>query len=402
MSFLKGIFRVFFVLSLIGTLALISYASGHKHSFSVLYTVKPTCTEKGYSVFSCNCGESYKGSVVNALGHKFSKDVIYYKKATCLQKGESGRYCKKCYAKSDIIYHDKTPHTPEYVTVKATTKKNGEIRKECKICKKLYSRKVIYSVSSVKLNGKTFTYNGKINTPTVTVKDSKGKKLALNKDYTVKYQSGRKNVGKYSVSISFKGDYKGTKTLYFRIIPAAVKNLKAIPSLTSVYLEWDKSKGVEGYEIYLDGKKLQLIRATDILSVTVNKINGKKLENGKNYIFVVKGYKKVGDEKIYSSSKKIKVTTKPKKAYISKISASSGKVTVKITKQSCHGYQILLSTNKSFSNAKKVNLNSNNSTSYTFRNLVRGKKYYIKVRAYVNTVGEKFYGYYSEIKSFKA
>lgn len=40
----------------------------HKHSYKDT-VVKPTCTEKGYTLHKCSCGDSYKDKEVDALGH---------------------------------------------------------------------------------------------------------------------------------------------------------------------------------------------------------------------------------------------------------------------------------------------------------------------------------------------
>ena len=67
------------------------------------------------------------------------------------------------------------------------------------------------TAKSVSLSTTTYTYDGKVKKPKVTAKDKKGKKIAA-KYYTVKYPSGRKNVGTYTVKVKFKGKYKGTKS----------------------------------------------------------------------------------------------------------------------------------------------------------------------------------------------
>ncbi len=371
----------------------------HKHIFTELYTVRGTCTEKGYTVFSCDCGESYKGNFTNALGHIFSKEVVCFKKSTCIQNGEGGRYCLRCYAKTDIVYYSKVSHTPVYVTEKATVKRNGERRKECSVCTKIYSRKSISKISSVKLDKKIFVYDGKVKTPSVVIKDTNGKKLTSNKDYSLTYQKGRKKTGIYRVKVTFKGNYEGTKTLYFKIRPTAVKNITVSPSVSSVYLSWDKSKGADGYEIYLKNKSLKLIKDTENLYCTLSKIDGKKLKSGADYVFVIKSYKKTGNSRIYSTSESIKVSTKPNKVRIKKVKSSNSKVTVTAVEQNCHGYEFVLSTNKSFSNSKRVSVKAKKSTSYTFKNIAKGKKYYVKVRAYVISGGEKYHGYYSDVKT---
>ncbi len=65
-----------------------------------------------------------------------------------------------------------------------------------------------------------FTYTGKAIKPTVTVKDSNGKAVASS-NYTVSY-SGNINAGTGKVTIKFKGNYSGTKTVNFTITPKQV------------------------------------------------------------------------------------------------------------------------------------------------------------------------------------
>ena len=60
-------------------------------------------------------------------------------------------------------------------------------------------------------------YNGNVKTPSVTVKDSAGKILKKNVDYTLSSSSGRKNVGTYKVTVKGKGDYTGSKTVTFNL-----------------------------------------------------------------------------------------------------------------------------------------------------------------------------------------
>lgn len=378
-------------------------AQDHQHIFRELYIVKPTCTENGYTVFGCDCGEFYEGAPVDSLGHIFSEEVVCYKKPTCIERGEKGRFCERCFAKTNVVYLDKTAHTPETVKVKATTERNGEIKEECTVCKKIFSSKTVSKIASVKTEKKIYTYDGKVKKPSVTVKDIKGKTLTVNRDYFLKYQKGSKKTGMYSITVTFCGDYEGEKTLYFKIRPAAVKGISATPSVSSVYLSWNGAKGADGYEIYLKNKKtLKLLKDTKKQYSTLSRIDGKKLKSGTDYIFVIKGYKEEENSKIYSSAKTVKITTKPQKSKIKKIRASSGKVTVTISKQNCHGYEILLSTNKSFSNPKKITLKGSKKAAYNFKNLIKGRKYYVKCRAYVVSGGEKYYGFYSDAKSFRA
>ena len=46
----------------------------HTHSYTEKVTT-PTCTEKGYTTYSCDCGESYTDNYVKALGHNFVEGI---------------------------------------------------------------------------------------------------------------------------------------------------------------------------------------------------------------------------------------------------------------------------------------------------------------------------------------
>jgi hypothetical protein len=66
----------------------------HTHSYSSI-VVEPTCTERGYTKYTCNCGETYKDNYVNALGHTEVIDEAV--EATCTTDGlTEGRHCSRC------------------------------------------------------------------------------------------------------------------------------------------------------------------------------------------------------------------------------------------------------------------------------------------------------------------
>ena len=47
---------------------------GHEHTYTSEVT-DPTCTEKGYTTYTCACGDSYKDSYTNALSHSFKNGL---------------------------------------------------------------------------------------------------------------------------------------------------------------------------------------------------------------------------------------------------------------------------------------------------------------------------------------
>ena len=89
-----------------------------------------------------------------------------------------------------------------------------------------WKKNVVSATPSVKLSTSTYTYNEKVKTPGVKVSVNG---TVLTKDnYSVSYGKGRKNVGKYTVKVTLKNDYAGSKTVSFKINPpkSAVKKLK--------------------------------------------------------------------------------------------------------------------------------------------------------------------------------
>ena len=80
---------------------------------------------------------------------------------------------------------------------------------------------------------------------------------------------------------------------------------------------------------------------------------------------------------------------------------SGRKITVKLSKKvsGASGYVVEYSTSSGFtSNVKKMTVKS---TSFTLSNLTKGKKYYVRVRAYKTDKLGNIYGNYSSVKSLK-
>ena len=212
------------------------------------------------------------------------------------------------YAK--MHYNAAIGHKHNYVksTQKATTSKNGKTVTACTACGKVKKTTVIYKASSVKLSKTSYTYNGKAQKPKVVVKTSKGKALTEGKDYTVKYQSGRKNPGKYTVTVTFKGNYSGKKTLTFTIAPKA-PTLKATAAKKSAKLSWNKQTGATGYNVYMATSKNG--KYQKIATVKNGKVSYTKtgLTKGKTYYFKVTAYTTSGGKtvnSVYSSAKSVK------------------------------------------------------------------------------------------------
>lgn len=135
---------------------------------------------------------------------------------------------------------------------KATLSKNGATTVKCSTCNEVLGKKTIYKIASVTLNKSSYTYTGKEIKPDVTVKDSKGKTLKAGTDYTVAFKNN-KEIGKATVTVTFKGNYSGTKKLTLSILP----KIKTDSTKDSVTVSWTKVPQAKSYKIALhNGKKL--------------------------------------------------------------------------------------------------------------------------------------------------
>lgn len=172
-----------------------------------------------------------------------------------------------------------------------------------------WKKNVVKATPSVKLSTSTYTYNGKVKTPGVKVSVNG---TVLTKDnYSVSYGKGRKNVGKYTVKVTLKNDYAGSKTVSFKINPlkSAVKKLKKGKKSFTVYVK-KQSKQTSGYQVqYSTSKKFKSPKTKSLTSYKETKIKVKKLKKHKKYYVRVRTYKKVGKTKYYSgwsSAKSVK------------------------------------------------------------------------------------------------
>ncbi len=95
----------------------------HTHSYSEKVTA-PTCTEKGYTTFTCSCGDTYKDKETAATGHKWSEWKTT-KEPTETAEGAAERTCSVCKEKETKTLA-KLTHTHSYsekVTAPTCTEK---------------------------------------------------------------------------------------------------------------------------------------------------------------------------------------------------------------------------------------------------------------------------------------
>ncbi len=350
-----------------------------KHSYdSGKITKKATCNQTGVKTYTCiECSATKKVTVAKSTKHTYTNSC--------------DKTCNVCSATRSIT------HTYKTTTTKATLTANGRTKTVCTVCGYVKTNKVLYSPKTFTLSATSVTYNGKVRTPAVTVKDSAGKVLKKDTDYTVTYASGRKNVGTYNVKITMKGNYSGTKTLSFKIKPINISTCTVKLSATSLtynaktrtptvavtnsygtkltkdkhytvtYASGRKNVGTYKVTVKMTGnytgtktlsfkiKPMDISKCTVKLSatsvtyngkvrtptVTVTNANGAKLTKDTHYtVTYASGRKNVGTYKVtvklkgnYTGTKTLTFKILPQKTTISKLSAGAKKITVNLTKK---------------------------------------------------------------------
>lgn len=264
------------------------------HNFSILVKdecVEPTCDSQGLYVYKCADCDAKTTKVIASLGHDWNTEPTVDIVATCQSEGKSSIHCKRCDKTKDEKTIPKTAHNfaNEKVIKQATLSQDGTKSLTCKNCG-FVQNKAIPKIATAKLSATSYTYDGKAKKPTITVADSNGTKLAENISYTVTGSKQGTKVNEYTVTLTFKGSYSGTKDLTYKIVPKG----NAITSLTStaknqITVKWSKqATETTGYVLYyatkedLSDRKYVVIKNTSTLSQTVTGL----ISNKKYYVAV--------------------------------------------------------------------------------------------------------------------
>lgn len=142
--------------------------------------------------------------------------------------------------------------------------------------------------------------------------------------------------------------------------------------------------------------------------MTITDSVGNLLKKGTDYSVTYRDNKEPGCATViitglgnYTGSRTAEFSIKPPKAALKKVSAAGAKkakVVVVKSKAAVSGYQITYADNSKFKSAKKV---TTKKAGCTLKKLKKGKKYYVKVRAYKTVNKKKLYGAYSKVKKVK-
>lgn len=128
--------------------------------------------------------------------------------------------------------------------------------------------------------------------------------LKKGKDYTVEFKNN-KYPGTVTAVIKGKGEFKGSKTVTFKIFPKQTTGVKGqSTSSSSIKLTWTKQPNVNGYEILRATSKLGNYERVAIVNNTAS-FTDKNLKGEKTYYYKVRSYKNIDKKKQYGSNSTI-------------------------------------------------------------------------------------------------
>ena len=190
------------------------------------------------------------------------------------------------------------------------------------------------------------------------------------------------------------GYYKNGKAAKDSIAsyPAVVTGLKvSSKTIDSVNLEWSKSSGAAGYDVYQYNNSQKKWTKIVRTSASVNTYKVSKLSAGTEYKFAVKAYKTANGQEIYSVSlSTLTAVTNPAAVTGFKVnSMSDSAVNLTWNKvKSAEGYIIYQynNSNKTWSRIAKTTTTAN---SFKVTNLNAGTKYQFAIRAYRTENGKE-------------
>lgn len=275
------------------------------------------------------------------------------------------------------------------VTVTGMNSYTGSVTKEYTIKPITFNSKNL----SVTFDKTSLVYYGSAVHPVMYVSFN-GQPLVQDVDYKVTY-SKNNAPGRATVKITGIGNFAGSVSKTFIISPQKVNSVSiAKNSATTATVSWGKVDKVSGYEILkYDANKNSFVHAV-YASADGTSYKFTKLQNSALHSYVVKAYKTIdGDKYFGEQSDAVSVFIKPAKAQLTSVTMKNSTLNVEWKKLDCTGYEIIYTTDSKFKKGlKTVKIKNSNKTKKAIKKLKKGKKYYVKVRAYAVYNGKKLYG----------
>ena len=272
----------------------------------------------------------------------------------------------------------------EVFTKPATEAEAGEIQTICDICNQVKERTEIPLIKRYLVSAKHFIYNGSIQKPTVTVYDSIGNVIS-SENYDVTYSADSIEPGTYTVTLTFKGNYSGTRSIEYFIddnkATISAENLNVILGSKNKKLNVKATGDYNGLSYKSSNSKVVSVSAD-------GKITAKKV--GTVIITITAG----ATDRHDAVTKKITVKVIPRRTQITSIS-KAGKGKLKLVWKTVSGVDGYVIYRDGF---KIKTIKGSSISSYTNSSLRNGTRYDYEIRTYKKVNGKVYYSNYSDTK----
>ena len=236
-------------------------------------------------------------------------------------------------------------------------------------------------VPVVSLSATSYTYDGKVKSPTVTVKDN-AVTLKNDVDYTVTTPLGRTNVGTYVYNVTLKGNYSGTGSSRLTIAKAAsaISLAAQTQTYTGKALKYSGkvtktgSAGTVTYAYFSDAKCTKSVKASAVKNAGTYYAKATVAADG-NYEAATSAAAKISVAK-KANTLKVKAAKATQAASAKKATTIKAAKAFKVTKNAGKGK---VTYKKTSGNAKIVVASSGKVT--VKKGLKAGKTYTVKVKA---------------------
>ncbi len=245
----------------------------------------------GSQTITLGKGDGWKGEV------EYKTYYLVIDKSTVIDNIDRSSF--KLYTQPVTIQPGQTLLTYADVTLAKSVKQTAIAGYSCSI-----------QSAQLELDAKKWTYSSTGVAPYPTVKLG-GLTLAKGQDYTVSYKHDSK-VGTASVKVTGCGNYAGTMSVSYKIVPAKVKGIAAkAAGKGKIKVTWSKHKTqTDGFQVRYAASKAKLKAGKGKLVKVAGKAKVSKalknLKSGKRCYVQVRAYKVVDGKTYYSAWSKVK------------------------------------------------------------------------------------------------
>ena len=298
----------------------------------------------------------------------------------------------------ELAYTDNTDAGTATITITGVGNYSGMVTRTFAINAVSIENAVVTGITD-----RTYTGTKQTQTPTVMIGNTA---LSAGTDYELSYIDNT-NAGTATITITGIGNYTGTITKTFTILPGKTSRGDMFNLANNVKVTWKEVPGAKYYKVYREGITDSSETRQDPVIVTDRLVGWDKdpgLTNGHAYRYkIVASLTGKGDSGGDSPMSYSKLMYRLKTVVIrSAKNTAPGKVTVKYDKStSGDSYVLQYCERQDMVGAKtKVVLGANN-TSYTIGGLKKGKTYYISIRVRKKVNGIDYYTTFGVAKKIK-